>query len=184
MSDSERTFLDLAIIEVLPELQAVNKDILVEHLQSIGVETYDDLRFVKEADLVTALRPVQARKLLSVWKQKCKYLTHYHTPQHTTTQNQKWAWTLCNIVCVNHKIYIYFCHLKMKLLRTAHNHLWKPCLPIPCRRSLFHLKAHCQPPPAVQDLMHSGKTTLKFHGGNSLKNLCSLWRGEKGQAQN
>lgn len=72
MSDSERTFLDVAITEVLPELQAVNKNILEEHLQSIGVETSDDLRFVTEADLMTALRPVQARKLLSAWKQKCK----------------------------------------------------------------------------------------------------------------
>lgn len=72
MSDSEQTFLDDAIMEVLPELQAVIRNILKEHLQSIGVETYDDLRFVTEADLMTALRPVQARKLLSVWKQKCK----------------------------------------------------------------------------------------------------------------
>lgn len=72
MSDSGRTFLDVAIMEALPELQVVNKNILEEHLQSIGVETYDDLRFVTEADLMTVLRPVQARKLLSVWKQKCK----------------------------------------------------------------------------------------------------------------
>lgn len=72
MNDSERTFLDVAIMEVLPELQAVNKNILEEHLQSIGVETVDDLRFVTEAHLITALRPVQARKLLSAWKRKCK----------------------------------------------------------------------------------------------------------------
>ncbi|TDH05722.1 hypothetical protein EPR50_G00125360 [Perca flavescens] len=78
MSDSERTFLDVAIMEVLPELPAVHKNILEEHLQSIGVETYDDLRFVTEADLMTALRPVQARKLLSVWKQK------YQTPENSS----------------------------------------------------------------------------------------------------
>lgn len=75
MSDSEQTFLDVAIMEVLPELQAVNRN-KEEHLQSIGVETYDDLRFVTEADLMTALRPTQARKLLSVWKQNCKYKQH------------------------------------------------------------------------------------------------------------
>ncbi len=69
MTDSERTFLDVAIMEVLPQHQAVNKNILEEHLQSIGV---DDLRFVTEADLMTALRPVEARKLLSAWKRKCK----------------------------------------------------------------------------------------------------------------
>ncbi|KAL7852596.1 hypothetical protein SRHO_G00171900, partial [Serrasalmus rhombeus] len=57
-------------MEVLPELPAVTKNILEEHMQSIGVETHDDLRFIEEADLMTVLRPVQARKLLSVWKQK------------------------------------------------------------------------------------------------------------------
>lgn len=62
----------VAIMEVLPQLQAINKHILEEHLQSIGVETYDNLMFITEADLLTALRPVEASKLLSVWKQKCK----------------------------------------------------------------------------------------------------------------
>ncbi|KAI3351482.1 hypothetical protein L3Q82_020330 [Scortum barcoo] len=78
MSDSERTFLDVVIMEVLPQLPAENKNILEEHLQSIGVETYDDLRFVTEADLMTALRPVQARKLLSAWKRK------YQTPENSS----------------------------------------------------------------------------------------------------
>lgn len=78
MTDSERTFLDVAIMDALPQLQAVNKNILEEHLQSIGVETYDDLRFVTEADLMTALRPVEARKLLAVWKRK------YHTPENSS----------------------------------------------------------------------------------------------------
>jgi hypothetical protein len=72
MCDAERTFLDVAITEFLPELPAVIKSILEEHLQSLGVEMADDLRFVTEADLTTALRPVQARKLLSAWKRKCK----------------------------------------------------------------------------------------------------------------
>lgn len=72
MTDLDQTFLDVTIMEVLPQLQAVNKNILEEHLQSIGVETYDDLHFVMEADLMTALTPVEARKLLSVWKRKCK----------------------------------------------------------------------------------------------------------------
>lgn len=70
LSDSVQTLLDVAIMEVQPLLQAVNKNILEEHLQCIGVETYGDLCFVTEADLLTALRPVQARKL--VWKWNCK----------------------------------------------------------------------------------------------------------------
>ncbi|KAG5278164.1 hypothetical protein AALO_G00095900 [Alosa alosa] len=80
MGDSERTFLDVAIMEALPELPAVNKNILEEHLQSIGVETSEDLRFVTEADLMTGLRPVQARKLISIWKQK------YQTPENSSGQ--------------------------------------------------------------------------------------------------
>ncbi|MEQ2179436.1 hypothetical protein GOODEAATRI_024875 [Goodea atripinnis] len=56
MSDSEPTFLHDAIMEVLPELPAVTRNILEEHLESIGVETYDDLRFVEEADWMT-VRP-------------------------------------------------------------------------------------------------------------------------------
>lgn len=72
MSVSKRTFLRDAIMEVLPELQGGSRDILEEHLQSTGVQMYDDLHFVTEADLITALRPIQARKLIFAWKQKCK----------------------------------------------------------------------------------------------------------------
>lgn len=72
MNESEETFLHTAITEVLPDLPAATKDILEEHLQSLGVEMYDDLRFIGEDDLLSALRPVQARKLLAAWKLKCK----------------------------------------------------------------------------------------------------------------
>lgn len=69
--DLEQTFLDAAL-EVLPELSSGNKSSLGEHLQSIGVKTCDDLQFVTEGDLITVLRPIQARRLLLFWKQKCK----------------------------------------------------------------------------------------------------------------
>lgn len=72
MSDSERTFLRTAITEVLPDLPEVTKDILEETLQSLGVETYDDLKLIEEADLLLALRPIQARKVLFAWKLRCK----------------------------------------------------------------------------------------------------------------
>lgn len=166
MSDSEQSFLDVAITEVLPELQAANKNILEEHLQSIGVETYDDLRFVTETDLMTALRPIQARKLLSVWKQKCKY-------KHHTTHNYLKSKADNGIYCtLNHNGVFwgcFFCHLKTKLQRTARNHLWMPHLSSRCHHSLFHPEVHRQPPPEAQDLTHSGKTTLKFHGVNFLR---------------
>uniref|UniRef100_A0AAR2JH03 SAM domain-containing protein n=1 Tax=Pygocentrus nattereri TaxID=42514 RepID=A0AAR2JH03_PYGNA len=76
-------------MEVLPELPAVTKNILEEHMQSIGVETHDDLRFVEEADLMTILRPVQARKLLSVWKQKYKNATQLGgTPENSSLSSE------------------------------------------------------------------------------------------------
>uniref|UniRef100_A0A8C1XB01 Uncharacterized protein n=1 Tax=Cyprinus carpio TaxID=7962 RepID=A0A8C1XB01_CYPCA len=84
---SEQTFLDVAIMEVLPQLQEINKKILEEHLQSIGVETFDDLMFITEADLLTALRPVEASKLLSVWKQK------YHTPENSSLSSVEASFT-------------------------------------------------------------------------------------------
>lgn len=67
------TFIRTAITEVLPDLPAMEKDILEETIQGLGVETYDDFQFLTEADLLTALRPIQARKALAAWKLKCKY---------------------------------------------------------------------------------------------------------------
>ena len=72
MADLEQTFLRTAINEVLPNLPEMMKDILEETLQSIGVETYDDFQFIQEADLLSALRPIQARKALAAWKLRCK----------------------------------------------------------------------------------------------------------------
>lgn len=40
-------------------------------LSTLGVETSDDFKF-EEADLLSALRPIQARKLLAAWKLRCK----------------------------------------------------------------------------------------------------------------
>lgn len=75
MTDCTQTFLRTAITEVLPDLPEVSKDILEETLQNLGVETYDDFQFIEEADLLSALRPIQARKILAAWKLRCKYLT-------------------------------------------------------------------------------------------------------------
>lgn len=68
----EQTFLRSAISEVLPDLSEASKDILEEHLQTLGVETSDDFQFLEEGDLLSALRPIQARKLLAAWKLRCK----------------------------------------------------------------------------------------------------------------
>lgn len=73
MTDLEATFLRSAINEVLPDLAEVSKEILEETLQSLGIETSDDFKFLEESDLLTALRPIQARKVLAAWKYRGKY---------------------------------------------------------------------------------------------------------------
>ncbi|XP_056441457.1 uncharacterized protein LOC130378875 [Gadus chalcogrammus] len=72
MTDLEQSFLRSAITEVLPDLPEMIKDVLEEHLQSLGVETCDDFQFIEEADLLSALRPIQARKVVAVLKQRWK----------------------------------------------------------------------------------------------------------------
>lgn len=49
MTDLERTFLLTSITEVFPDLQEVTKDIFEETLQSLGVETYYDLKLIEKA---------------------------------------------------------------------------------------------------------------------------------------
>ena len=73
MTDLEPTFLRSAINEVLPDLAEVSKDILEETLQSLGIKTSDDFQFLEESDLITALRPIKARKVLAPWKKRFKY---------------------------------------------------------------------------------------------------------------
>lgn len=60
-----------AINKVLPDLAEVSKDTLEETLQSLDIETSDE--FLEESDLIMALRPTQARKVLAAWKMRCKY---------------------------------------------------------------------------------------------------------------
>lgn len=71
-------FLRSAITEVLPDLPEELKHILVETLQSLGIETLDDFQIIKEEDLLSALRPIQARKLAAAWSLKCKFSITVH----------------------------------------------------------------------------------------------------------
>lgn len=72
------SFLRPAITKVLPDLPEVLKDILVETLQCLGIETHDDFQFIKEEDLLSALRLIQARKLVAAWSLKCKFSIAVH----------------------------------------------------------------------------------------------------------
>ncbi len=59
------------IYSVLPN--SSSNDLLLEALQTLGVETVEDLKYVQEADLVNTLRPIEARKLIARFKAFCKY---------------------------------------------------------------------------------------------------------------
>lgn len=70
---AEMAFLQDAINEFPSDLSDGAKDMLVETLLSQGVETHADLQYITEVDLLSALRPIQARKAVAAWKGKCKY---------------------------------------------------------------------------------------------------------------
>ncbi len=72
MDDAEQIMIRCAIMKVLPDLAASLLDILLETLQSLGVETTENFPFIQEADLLTTLRPIQARRLVAAWKQTSK----------------------------------------------------------------------------------------------------------------
>ncbi|KAG9276085.1 hypothetical protein AMEX_G8349 [Astyanax mexicanus] len=55
---------------VLPNSSA--NDLVLEALQTLGVESIEDLNYIQEADLVNVLRPVEARKLIARVKALCE----------------------------------------------------------------------------------------------------------------
>lgn len=48
---------------VLPNLREHHK--VIEALKALGVETVDDLKFIKETDLTGFLQPIEARKIIA-----------------------------------------------------------------------------------------------------------------------
>lgn len=64
MDGAHQSNVRSAITKVMPDLPASVLDIIQETLQSLGVETTEDLQFIQEADLLSVLRPIQARKLV------------------------------------------------------------------------------------------------------------------------
>lgn len=72
MGDMDQSSISNAITKVLPDLAPSVLGIVVETLQSLGVETTEDFDFVQESDLMSVLRPIQARKLVAAWKKNCK----------------------------------------------------------------------------------------------------------------
>lgn len=72
MGDMDQSSISNAITKVLPNLAPSVLGIVVETLQSLGVETTEDFDFVQESDLMSVLRLIQARKLVAAWKKNCK----------------------------------------------------------------------------------------------------------------
>lgn len=72
MDNPEQINIRSAITNVIPDLPASVLDNLVEKLQSLGVETSKDFHFIQEADLLSTLRPIQARRLVAAWKRTSK----------------------------------------------------------------------------------------------------------------
>ncbi|RXN38228.1 hypothetical protein ROHU_001312 [Labeo rohita] len=68
MNESEQSSVTTAIAEILKDISSVLQSV-VETLNSLGVSSPEDFRYVQEADLLPVLRPIQARKLVSAWSQ-------------------------------------------------------------------------------------------------------------------
>uniref|UniRef100_A0A8C4TBA5 Uncharacterized protein n=1 Tax=Erpetoichthys calabaricus TaxID=27687 RepID=A0A8C4TBA5_ERPCA len=60
----------LSVISSLPE-EPLNQ--LVEKLIGLGVESFEDLMYVKEEDILEFIQPIQCRKLLNAWKHHGKF---------------------------------------------------------------------------------------------------------------
>ncbi|XP_053333205.1 uncharacterized protein LOC128506653 isoform X2 [Clarias gariepinus] len=66
MSDVTRCIKE-EITSVLPSLPKNTLHLLVEKVLNKGVETKEDLQYVKEKDVAELIRPIQCRKLLKAW---------------------------------------------------------------------------------------------------------------------
>lgn len=77
--DAESRLLSF-IKSSLPKLR--DPEPLLEHLQGLGVEDLEDLSYLQESDLLSVLRPVEARKLLSLLKKTSMcfnlYIVNFH----------------------------------------------------------------------------------------------------------
>ncbi|KAJ8247193.1 hypothetical protein GJAV_G00259810 [Gymnothorax javanicus] len=70
-----------AACEGLPDLELSS---VVETLESLGGKTSEDFQYIKEEDLLTVLKPVQARKLASLWT----LITQGEAPSNAANQHE------------------------------------------------------------------------------------------------
>lgn len=74
MGESEMNISNItsATDDVLPDLPVTTKKSLEDTIKSLRVETPEDFRFLQESDLVSVMRPIQARTFISVLKETSK----------------------------------------------------------------------------------------------------------------
>lgn len=83
--------------KVLPDLPASIFNIVEAALQSLGVETSENFHFIQEADLLSVLRPIQARELVAAWKQTSIYIyISIYFFRFCVTPNDKSAFNNCS----------------------------------------------------------------------------------------
>ena len=58
----------ISIKTILPTLQDNVLDIVMDKLNSDGIESLSDCSLLNESDLSDILKPIQVRKLLAKWK--------------------------------------------------------------------------------------------------------------------
>lgn len=155
------------ITEVLPGLSEVSKDILEETLQSLGVETHDDFQFIKEEDLLSALRPIPAWKLVAAWS-KFSIAVHDVTSYPQGYKSSKYKNShFMSLFCVC----VFLKARPRKVVLQAllpHQDLPHPC----CLCHQFQLRC----PAAVRVPVALFQTHSRFHGESSLRLRCRLWR--------
>lgn len=62
------------ILSTLPSITIESLSAMVDKLLQQGVDTEEDLQYVREQDIEEFIKPIQCRKLLDAWKSKGKVL--------------------------------------------------------------------------------------------------------------
>lgn len=68
MSEDISVQIQETVKAMLPSLTEEKSKLLIEKLILKGVENTEDLKYIKEDDMVEFINPVQCRKLLVYWK--------------------------------------------------------------------------------------------------------------------
>ena len=65
--------LEEILVQHVPTMAESVVQALAGTLVNLGIEKEEDLGLVEEKDLTPLISVIQARKLVAMWKKKCKY---------------------------------------------------------------------------------------------------------------